>query len=846
MSSAAAKLASLLSPRGQAVALALLGLVGTGALLAALYQVFGVSERQQAVDGWRVRLEATAADRASAVDRFLSIALADAATLAEYPSVVERLCGGASQPPHASHLERILEITRERKQYRGVWLLDARGREVLGTPGALTPPSAAEGQATLGVTKDGSVALFLRAAVGASEAPCGSVVMERDPESSLYPILASQGAPTRSAETLLIAKEGETALFLSPLRFRADPPLTLRLPLSRPRFGASAALAGSDVSGEFVDYRDEPILAATHRLRSAPWALLAKVDLEEALGSYREKLARTLPVLGAVVLALAAAGFGQWRFKRAQYETRLAEGQADFALAQQAKISETKKLWRAVEQSPVSIVITDAQGAIEYVNPRFTQVTGYGHEEALGKTPRILKSGRTPESVYSDLWATISSGREWRGEMCNRRKDGTLFWEAASISPVLDAEGRTTHYVAVKEDISARVHADEERRSLEDQLRQSQKMEAIGRLAGGVAHDFNNLLAVITGYSEMMARRLAEASPERRHAGEILKAATRAAGLTRQLLAFSRKQILEPKVLDLNAVVIDVEKMLQRIIGEDVRLRTSLASDVWPLLADPGQLEQVLLNLAVNARDAMPEGGSLTIETANATLLPSQSERLVGLRAGDYVRLAVSDTGCGIAPEIRDRIFEPFFTTKEQGKGTGLGLATVYGVVQQSGGHISVDSEVGKGTRFTILLPRAASTPATAPEASSLGAERGDETILLVEDEEMLRAATEEALSDAGYRVLSAPGTAEALRLAAGHPGPIHLLLTDVVMPGAPGPELARLLAAERPETRVLFVTGYPEPGGLKASHLEAGAALLQKPYGIAALLAAVRRQLAG
>jgi PAS domain S-box-containing protein len=364
--------------------------------------------------------------------------------------------------------------------------------------------------------------------------------------------------------------------------------------------------------------------------------------------------------------------------------------------------AELLRLARAVEQTADSILITAADGKIEYVNPAFERITGYSREEAIGQNPRILKSGQTPVSTYKDLWQTITNGNVWTGQMINRKKDGTFFNERATISAVTDENGKIEHYIAVKQDISSEL-------LLHEQLRQSQKMEAVGQLAGGVAHDFNNLLTAINGYASLALRRLAEDHPIRSQLQEIKKAGDRAANLTRQLLAFGRKQMLQPLSLNLNETIADVNKMLKRLIGEDVQLFAKLDPNLNSIKADPGQIEQVLVNLVVNARDAMPRGGSITVETHNVTVDARYASTHVGITPGEYVMLALSDTGAGMSRETQERIFEPFFTTKEQGKGTGLGLSTVYGIVKQSGGNIWVYSELGKGTTFKIYLPKAVS-----------------------------------------------------------------------------------------------------------------------------------------
>jgi len=503
---------------------------------------------------------------------------------------------------------------------------------------------------------------------------------------------------------------------------------------------------------------------------------------------------------------------------------------------------QVRKLSRAVEQSPNSVVITDAAGAIEYVNPAFTALTGWTLEEARGSNPRILKSGRMPPELYADLWKTIAAGREWRGEIQNRKKSGALYWEDVSISPLLDENGRLTHFVAVKEDITARKDAEAELRHTQEQLVQSQKLEAIGRMAGGVAHDFNNLHRDIKGYGEMLLHAMAEGSRERERADQVVRAAERAAGLTRQLLAFSRRQVLQPRIVDLNSILTETDKMLRRLIGEDVELRLELEPALWSVKVDPGQIEQVILNLAVNARDAMPQGGSLVLRTANAILDESYAREHYPVDAGSYVLLAVSDTGIGMDAKTRSRVFEPFFTTKPTGQGTGLGLATVYGIVKQSGGFIWPYSELGHGTTFKVYLPKAEEMPSAlgAPRPAAEAAPRGGETVLLVEDQDGLREMIRESLSSLGYQVQAAAAAEEAEELLRGQVG-VDLLLTDVVLPGRSGRELADAVRSRHPATRVLFISGYTSDVIARHGVLEPGTQLLEKPFSTDQLARRVR-----
>ncbi len=399
----------------------------------------------------------------------------------------------------------------------------------------------------------------------------------------------------------------------------------------------------------------------------------------------------------------------------------------------------------------------------------------------------------------------------------------------AHLEPRLDVSGHVEGTLGVALDIT-------ERRLLEQQLLQAQKMEAIGQLAGGVAHDFNNLLAIVVGYCDLLSEELEAGSPERKYVQEIRKAGNRAVSLTRQLMAFSRKQVLEPRVLDLNQVVADTDRMLRRIIGEDIDLAVLFASKLWSVKIDPGQMEQVILNLALNARDAMPGGGKLTIETGNVELDETDVARHVTMPPGSYVMLAVSDNGTGMSPHTQERIFEPFFTTKEKGKGTGLGLATVYGIVKQSGGYIWVYSEEGKGTTFKIYLPPVAEPLESAPNDRPSGAwsaisPRGTETVLLVEDEESVRELGRRCLEGQGYAVLEACDSNQALEICRNHSQAIHLMVTDVVMPGLDGRQLAQRAAGLRPQMKVLYVSGYTENTIVHRGVLDPGISFLQKPF---------------
>jgi two-component system, cell cycle sensor histidine kinase and response regulator CckA len=497
----------------------------------------------------------------------------------------------------------------------------------------------------------------------------------------------------------------------------------------------------------------------------------------------------------------------------------------------------------AIEQAAETIVITDADGTIQYVNPAFEKLSGYSREEAIGKNPRILKSGRQDQDFYRAMWDTLTRGEVWTGNFINKRKDGKIYEEVAVISPVRDASGKIVNYVAVKRDVTHEMQ-------MEAQIRQAQKMEAVGKLTGGIAHDFNNLLTAILGYSEILLSRVSDVDPSRRDIEEIKHAAERAAAMTRQLLAFSRKQILKPRILSLNEVVLHTEKMLRRLIGEHIEFTVFAADDLWRVKVDPGQIEQVIMNLVVNSKDAMPEGGKLTIETSNAELDDSYVRDHPYVKPGPYVMLAVSDSGCGIDAETQSHIFEPFFTTKEQGKGTGLGLSTVYGIVKQSSGYIFVFSDPGKGTAFKVFLPRVEEIPdqGSPPEEilTKIKSTKvmGSETILISEDEGSVRELVQTVLENQGYKVLVAQDGTEALEVSCRYDGPIHLLITDLVMPQIGGQELAKRLAQSRPGIKTLFMSGYTEDAVVHHGILESGGTFIQKPFRLGVLERKVREVL--
>ncbi|MBT4499427.1 MAG: response regulator [Gemmatimonadetes bacterium] len=668
-----------------------------------------------------------------------------------------------------------------------------------------------------------------------------------------------------------------------------------------------------------------------------------------------------------------------------------------------------RSLFRAVEQSPAVVMVTDVEGKIEYINPRFVEITGYGLEEAVGQKPCLLKSGEHPEVFYRNLWEKISAGEVWRGEFHNRKKTGEFYWEAASISPVRDSDGEITHFVAVKEDITA--HRREEillqvsyatreavwqmqepgdidpvlkalgnglkalgiafngcgvnvvdridessgvtffslkedgewatdkyeqadrvilrvwksgelcyRRDLEaidlfsekkflgdyfgpvrsvldvpfshgtlavnsrdpdafseqeiaslqtlagvlgegfrrlddlnaleekaEQLRKMQRMEAVGRLAGGMAHDFNNLLTLINGNCQLLLRRGELSDEQSQLIEEVRKTGVRAGSLTRQLLVFSRRQERKVEILDLAEITRGMAGLLQRLLGEDIEMDIRQRGKTGLVEVDPGQMEQVIVNLAINARDAMPRGGGFFLETTNLELDQSYADQHMDVKSGSYVVLAVSDTGVGMDAETRSRVFEPFFTTKEPGEGTGLGLSTVYGIVHQSGGGIHVYSEQGQGTTFRIYLPRVQvekKSESSGEREVDFPVLKGTETLLVVEDDETVLRAICRMMPQFGYTVLEACSGEEALRVQAEHDGRIDLLLTDAVMPGMSGTELAGEMVGRRPGIKVLYMSGYAESVARGRGVISAGWPFIEKPFTPEELGHKVRRAL--
>lgn len=516
-------------------------------------------------------------------------------------------------------------------------------------------------------------------------------------------------------------------------------------------------------------------------------------------------------------------------------------------MEQQDEVSKyTRQLQTLSENAPFGMVMIDKEGTFEYINPKFRELFGYELDDIPNGKTWFRKAYPDPSyrqhvvSTWTDDFAGFKPGGKRPRTFTVMCKDGT-----EKIINFISVQLGTGEHLVACEDITELKRSEEEKAVLQEQLRQSQKVEAVGRLAGGIAHDFNNLLTVIKGYSELSRMGLKEGDALRENMDEIRNAAERAASLTRQLLAFSRRQVMEMKVLDLNTLLRDLEKMLRRIIGENIEMIIQPAEDLGRVRADVGQIEQVIMNLAVNARDAMPNGGKLTIKTANVELDESSARSHFDVNPGHYVMFSVSDTGVGMTPEVRERIFEPFFTTKETGKGTGLGLSTAYGIVKQSKGHIWVYSEKEKGSAFKIYLPRVDEPlEEIGNEVLKKELPRGNETILIVEDEEEVRKLAGKILERQGYKILETFDGDDALVACARCKSPIHLMLADVVMPGMSGFELANLLKPLYPEMKILYMSGYTDDAVVRHGVLEKGVNYIQKPFTMERLARKVREML--
>ncbi len=504
-----------------------------------------------------------------------------------------------------------------------------------------------------------------------------------------------------------------------------------------------------------------------------------------------------------------------------------------------------RSLVAALEHLPALVSVSDTRGRIEYVNRRFEEVTGFSRDQVRGQTHSILRVSHADAGLGFEIRAALLAGQEWRGEYEHRRKDGSVYWERAVITPVRDADGTVTHFLRLAEDITEQRQAALEREALDAQHRQAHRVESISRLAGGVAHDFNNLLTVVVGHAHLVLQQLPPNDPLRTDLEAVLDAAARGSVITRQLLTFARRDVVHPIVLDPAHAIAALARTLQRLAGDEIRFGFSLGPDIWPVRIDPSQLDQMIVHLVTNARDAIRGSGAIDLSLSNVSLSEVAAAAYGSLPPGEYVALRVSDTGCGIDPAALPRIFEPFFTTRQPGEGSGLGLSSVLGTVQQAGGHVEVERTGPDGTTFLVLLPRA---PALAGSQGPTDREQvrldGNERILLVEDEPAVLELVRRTLESYGYTVLHASTPERALRAMQDADTPVDLLVTDVVMPGMNGRQLAAQLRARDPRLRVLLMSGYSSDAAAGRGLLPADVSLIPKPFSPTALVAQVRKVL--
>jgi PAS domain S-box-containing protein len=663
----------------------------------------------------------------------------------------------------------------------------------------------------------------------ASGKTAAAMVLAIDPEEFLFPRIQQWPIPSASGESLLVRPEENAVLFLNDLRFAKDAALKLRLPLARTSAPAVFAVLGGQGIFNGLDYRNVPVMAAVLPVPDSAWSVVAKLDRSEIDAPARAQAYQISVLAAALILAGGAIILFLWRRHRERFLRQFS-----------ALEDERRQMADAIDLSVNEIYVFDSETLrFRFLNKGALENLGYTLDEMRQMTPIDIK----PEISAADfdrIIEPLKSGqkRVQVFETVHRRANGTLY--PVEVHLQLTQSGAARVFLAVILNIA-------EKRAMQVQLEEAQKLESIGRLAGGVAHDFNNYLTVINGFTDLALAGLPPGDPGRHRLDLIRGAGEQAAALTRQLLAFSRRQIFEVQTLDLNGVLRTLEPMLRRLVREDIELTVQLDSALAPVLADPAQMGQVVMNLVLNARDAIPGGGQIMVETANAEVDAGHAARRPGLAPGGYVMLSVSDTGDGMDSEVMSHIFEPFYTTKAPGHGTGLGLAATYGIVRQTGGWIYVYSEPGRGTAFKVYLPRAVSaTPEPVARALEADGLHGAETLLVVEDNSEVRALTCAILREFGYDVLPATNGAEAEEIFAQRRDAIRLLITDVVMPGLSGRELSRRLTALAPALKTIFVSGYTENVIVHQGVLDPSVNYLPKPFTPQALAAKTRQVLDG
>ena len=936
-------------PRPRTSLFLLLGvfLLVAGASVGYLLFIVAPSNRAEALADWNARITAMATDRRAAIERWVDDLRSNAETLAGYPTA-RYLLSGRRGPPFPfdpdlgpeRHLQDLFGAFVDSHEYAHAALYDSVGDLVAQSSGTRTDhehlaplvQEALAGRSPVNLRAgDASLVALAVPVPDTGGRAMGAVIIETEARRFLFPLLESDPIPSRTLETVLVTDDVDRVAYLNPLRKRPTA-AARRVPVDSIGIAAAAAVSDPTVSGRYTDYAGDDVLATARPIDGTPWALMAKVDVAEALSEYRKDLRRLAAAIIGLLIGAVGVVFGIWRWQHQRLTSRVLREQTRFAAL--------------LEHANDPIFFLDDEGRILDLNRRAEELYGYDRQALIGRRGEILRSESDRHRAGQHLAAALAEGeivveaehqsavgetipveistrlveldqrvvlisiardlRERKAAEQELRKTEDRYRTLVENLPDLiarfdrdlrcrfvssrgddhplfrvdDPTGRSIRSLdlpgelvpSLEEAIRAAFATGEaqeselrlgddgrsfncrvvpewtpdgevgsalvifrettERRELEHQLRQSQKMEAVGRLAGGVAHDFNNILTSIQGHAALALDALDADHPLAAEIREISVSAQRAASLTRQLLAFSRRQVFNPRKVRLGEVVRGMETMLRRLIGETIRLEVDVEEGVRDtVLADPSQMEQVILNLAVNARDAMPDGGELRI-TVGADEWPGGTPKVQDADGG-AVRLDVSDIGVGMAPETVDRIFEPFFTTKEAGRGTGLGLSTVYGIVEQTGGVIDVQSEPGQGTRVTLHFPTV--EPSRSGEAEGATRERsasaGPATILLVEDEDAVRELARRVLEKDGHRVLAAATGTEALELLAGLRDELDLLLTDMVMPGLDGRRLATRVRDLHPDCAVIIMSGYTEDTVVREQKLGGGATFLEKPF---------------
>jgi len=836
-----------------------IGVIGFGSIAAALLVLSFYRDRLASIREEQGRALLTIADvKAAEIASWRRELIADARVMStnlDLGRFVRRVLDSPGACARGE-LPGWVEQMRSQHEYSAVRVFDVSGRLRLSSPPA-SPVLAGEVSSFAAEAIRQRSVVFEDFHINAADAihlgvfaplfdggtePVGAIKFQIDPTRFFYPHLQVWPTPSQSGETLLVRLEGDEIVFLNELRHGTNTALQLRIPIARAELPAAQAIAGRAGVVEGRDYRGVAVLAAVRRIPDSPWFLVTKIDRSEAFAVLRSST-RSFALITVLVVILGGCGFLlAWSRRESQQYRRLYQAETERARSQEALRRTEAHLLQAQAIARLGSweVVAPGTAAEEYVwSDEVYRIFGVEKDKFHASRDTFLAAVHPDdrEKLEAAMVRVHSTGRPFEVEHRVLRPDGTVRHVREHAECIFDGTGKIVRMIGTVQDVT-------EYKELEEQFLQAQKLESLGRLAGGVAHDFNNLLTVIDGYSDLLLQSVGEGDPLRDSILEIRKAGESASALTRQLLVFSRKQRVQAQPVDLNGVVSDSLKMLQRLVGETVQLNIRQDPLLGTTVADPGQMQQVIMNLVINARDAMPHGGSIFLGTANADLDDRYAERHPDVKPGSYVMLSVSDTGSGMTEEVKNRIFEPFFTTKPKGMGTGLGLATVYGIVKQSGGWIWVYSEPGKGATFKIYLPRVEAVKTAEARQETAPAVEGTTTILLVQDQPEVRRLAAIVLRSHQYTVLEAADAQEALAILERAPGPIHLLLTDMVMPGLSGPELLEKVKRLYPGIKTLFMSGYSEQIVLENGAMAGDAAYIDKPFTARSLAEKVREAL--